>query len=128
MVFDAVMDCMRCTSIHFEWAFTRTKYMCPKNGPAKSRCNLCHGWGGHFHGCNGATAGDGQDSWQFLHCFTTSSTAAFICAWSLDIASGQCLHPGCKSCSSFSTNCWPWPCGETTTSAGMLIRLVPIVE
>ena len=30
MVFDAVMDCMRCTSIHFEWASTRNKYMCPK--------------------------------------------------------------------------------------------------
>ena len=48
----------RLTSSHFELASTRTRYMCPRKGPAKSICKRDQGRWGHSHGCSGTGAGE----------------------------------------------------------------------
>lgn len=116
IVFSAVMECITSTVSHLEYASTSIKYMWPKNGPAKSRCNRLQGWAGHSHGWIGALGGEGLTVWQFEQHFAN-------CSMSLSRLGHQTyaranifilLIPVWESCNSSSTCALP--------SGGMITR------
>ena len=55
-----------------------TKYIRPRNGPAKSKWMRLHGSDGHSHEWNGVVAGAGRDSWQTTQDLTTFSMSPSI--------------------------------------------------
>ena len=64
MVFSEVIEDIMWASSHLECASTMMRYVCPINGPEKSRCRWLHAWEGHSHGCKGAVGGEDLFSWH----------------------------------------------------------------
>ena len=60
MIADEVVEDNILASNHLEWASTKIKNMCPRNGPARSKCNLDQGVDGQLQGRIGAAGGAGR--------------------------------------------------------------------
>ena len=75
IVMDEVVEVVMCTSIHFECASIRMRYIFPRKGPAWS---LTHGCLGHSQVCSIACGGSLLNFWHMLQFHTLASKSESI--------------------------------------------------